>query len=188
MRKLRLVFLLGYLVFLVPASRSQVVSNPSGRSADSTFQARMDSLNTLRSPNSRSSKMYLEDDFAFGGTIGTPGGLNIISEKYFNRIGIRAEFGAFGLVPFWGIAGYQADLSYVILRSKHELLECTLFYYNSFLEGADMPVISLNRNSGVAVSFNGKGFFVQIGFTPSFFKQFSSADPWPSLFQIGYVN
>jgi hypothetical protein len=182
------LILLCILLASKPA-RGQTPTQGARSVSDTALQKTKDSLDMPLSARIRSSKLFLDNDFAFGGTIGTPGGLNFIAEKYIRQFGIRAEFGAFGLFPLWGVAGYQADLCYVIHRDNNSLIECSIFYSNTFSEGADNePPDSFSSNAGASLAFDAGGFFMQAGFTPSFFKTFSQHGLLPSIFQIGYVH
>ncbi len=134
---------------------------------DSTRDSIVDSTHFMG--HQSESKKYLEDNVAFGGTIGTPGGINFIGEGYYHRFGIRLEAGAFPWI-LASIVGEQADLCFVLARGKSELVECSAFYYRFFTSSIDEPNGNWNSNYGIAIAFNGKGFFVQAGFSPDFLK------------------
>ena len=133
MRKIGFGLLSLVLMSFAIQTNAQDTSHEAIVTKDSAFHYPKDSLSAYEFyPRQHPPEGFLENDFAFGGTAGTPGGLNFIAEKYFNQLGVRAEFGAFGLVPFFLISGYQADLCCVLLRDKNELMECTVFYSNTF--------------------------------------------------------
>jgi hypothetical protein len=137
---------------------------------------------------------FLKNQVAFGGTVGTPGGLNFIAEGNYDRFGVRLEAGRCLLI-FEFISGYQADLSYVLARSAHSLCELSAIYFHNHIIGPDEPAYSTS-GIGVGFAFNAGGFFFQVGAghakSINVYGYSDSApsiiNSWPMVMQIGYVH
>ncbi|SRR5579883_2847907 len=133
---------------------------------------------------------FLEDQLAFGGTLGTPGGLNFIAEGYHDRFGVRLEVGAF---PF--LFGYQAGCSFVIRRTTRSLLEVTGMFMRSYISGID-EASYWNTGIGCGIAWNAGGFFLELGIGHTWkIDEYGFRGPnqpflnaWPMAFQIGYVH
>ncbi|HWF43113.1 MAG TPA: hypothetical protein VG537_00585 [Candidatus Kapabacteria bacterium] len=134
---------------------------------------------------------FLKNQVAFGGTIGTPGGLNFVAEGYYDRMGIRLEAGW----CLFFVSGYEADLSYVVNRSAHSLYEFSAIYFHNYIIGPDEPAY-WTSGIGVALAVDAEGFFFQVGagHTKSInVYGYSDSAPslinsWPMVMQIGYVH
>ena len=191
MRKISFGLLCWFFLSPVFSVKSQFVSRGRNGLSDSAIHAEEDSLENVESyPRHHRATGFLENDFAFGGTIGTPGGLNVIAEKYIQQFGLRVEAGAFGLFPLSEIAGYQADLCFVLSRNEIALLECSAFYLRYYSSSIDDDNSNWTQIYGAGIAVDAKGFFFQIGFSPSYFKSLSPnfISLFPSIFQIGYVD
>jgi hypothetical protein len=191
MNKIGVVFLPLFLMSIAIPANGQDTSRRTVATKDSAYHYPKGSFETDDFyPRQHQTKGFLENDFAFGGTGGTPGGLNLIAEKYIRQFGVRIEAGAFGLFPLSEIAGYQGDLCFVLSRSEIALLDCSVFYLRYYSSSIDDNNSNWTQIYGVGIAVDAKGFFFQIGFSPSYFKSLrpNFISLFPSIFQIGYVD
>ena len=164
-------------------------------SARSQNAAPIDTLhNTVRQSEDTSSRGFLYNQFAFGGSAGTPGGLNAIGEKYWGPVGVRAELGALPFI-FSFISGWQANVSYVLRRSPHSLLEVTTLYSRSYTTGPeDDGTWRTAYGLGLSINAGGVFFELSVGHTLTVDHHGYREEPkglinsWPMTFQIGYVH
>lgn len=104
---------------------------------------------------------FLKNDVALGGTLGTPGGLNFVAEGYYDRVGLRIEGGAI-LIIFEVVAGWQADLSYVLAQRSDYLVECSAIYFQGVSMGPDDGETRY-KGFGVGMGLTAGPVFLQLG-------------------------
>lgn len=146
-----------------------------------------------RSP-SKIEDPFLDNAFAFGGSLGTPAFFNFIAEKYFGPIGLRLEGGGLFLLGF--VVGWQSDLSYVLVRNGNFLLESTAIFYQNEVYSFDGGDATYHTAIGLGLSLNAGGFFFQFGIGHLFsHDQYNTIQNSPVLIngspltmQFGYVH
>jgi hypothetical protein len=151
-----------FLTIAVP-TMSQTVSRTPVASKDSAIIATEDSLAIVemfarRHPESP----FLKRDIAIGGSLGTPGIVNFIAEGYYDRVGLRIEGGAMLVLLAFG-AGWQADVSYVLLRGSDYLLECSAIYFKSIFTSFDAGETTWYNGIGVGMGVTSGPIFLQLG-------------------------
>lgn len=164
-------------------------------STQSKLDARSDS--SIRPTRHRRTLGFLENDVAFGGTVGTPGALNFIAEGYYHFVGLRLTAGAIPIIGFVTIAGYQVDLCFVLARSADALFEWSAVYSGTYTSSFDAPMGRWTSGIGGAFGVNSNGFFLEAGIghthTADFDAGMNYSDPGfinalPMIVQIGYVH
>jgi hypothetical protein len=196
MRKIGFGLLCWFLMSPVFSVKSQFISHGPNGLTDSAIHAEEDSLERVEFyPRYHHKKGFLANDVAFGGTIGTPGGLNFIAEGYYGRLGLRLEAGAIPLILAGG-AGWQTDLSYVLARGSDYLIECSAIYYQSVFTSLDAGETTWYKGLGIGMALDAGGFFLELGightrsvdsqtgfnYSPKFINSI------PMTVQIGYVD
>ena len=188
-----------YVVLLVVLllTPSQLLAQTRSKSLnDTNLRSTEDSLEKIELlTREDSQKKFLENEIAFGGTFGTPGGLNFIAEGYYHYWGLRLEAGALPLFPLALLAGWQTDLNYVIQSDRNSLFEFTAIFMRSFNSSFDEPGYGTTGiGAGIAVSAGGFFFEIGAGHTWHYDVAYSvPQDPklfnsLPMVIQVGYVH
>jgi len=140
----------------------------------------------------RVERPFLGNKFVFGGTLGTPGGLNFIAGHYWDRSSIRVEAGYMGRY-----AGIQCDVSNSLYRGVAALLEGGIYVgagldtYTEF-KGVGGPVLGEYWfHMGFSLAVNAGGFFLEAGLpivNSEYRDQYGMEKGPPVIVQIGYVH
>jgi hypothetical protein len=137
---------------------------------------------------------FLKNDVAFGATIGTPGGINFVSEGYYKHLGVRLTAGVASMV-IATYAGYQAEVMYVLSRDQNTLFEVTGMVMRSYLNSMDEPGYHITGIGG-GFALNTGGFFFELGIGHTWDWDVAYSVPadrrfinsLPMVIEIGYVH
>lgn len=134
-----------------------------------------DSL-TMYQTSVRDTSPYLYHELCFGGTVGSPGILNLVCGYSWNSFGVRIAGGTAG-----GFIGIQANLSYVLSRGHDYLSEISLLGLTAH------GITGTYYGVGASWSINIGGFFLEVGYPYRLDKNDTQFDV-NFIFQIGYVH
>jgi hypothetical protein len=188
-----------FVLIVVIVSNSRAQTSASGIASDSVILAREDSLEVVEMfLRQKPHGLFLQRKTVAGVTGGMPGGINLIVGGYYDRFGIRAEGGAFPMI-FFTISGLQGNLSYVLYRDEHSLIELSALCFQTFTSSADGPPGGEEMHGfGAGMAFNGGGFFFEIsaGHTTATYgysrtqtsPRYPLFNAFPMTVQIGYVH
>jgi hypothetical protein len=186
------------IVLILVVSGSAVAQNMHGLAiSDSSFRAVEDSLERVElSGRHRPPKDFLKNDVAFGASLGSPGGINFVTEGYYDRTGLRAEVGGAPLILL-NLLGAQGSICYVIRRSGNSLMEVTGTYFSTFISSFDDRQGYWVSGIGAGIGINAGGFFFEVtaghtepanGMYSTGLLHSSTINSWPMTFQVGYVH
>lgn len=144
-----------------------------------------------------SQRRFLQNELAYGFTVGTPGIINFITAWYYGIFGARFSVGGLGLPEIIGMMGYDAEFVTVLQRTSSSVLDVGIFYSQIITKGGFSDPTFLNNCTGIAVSFNADGYFFQAGFGHVVHSNYSTGavtssskliNAIPLSMQLGYIH